>query len=141
MNGVRCLPWGAWDGLGKLAANRFLRDSVWSDSADDNDPIRATALTRARTDAPNDPLKGAWRTPSLRNVSLTAPYMHDGVFGTLAEVVQHYSDGVDTDGVGVPAAQFKPLLLSADEQSDLVAFLETLTSDQPSSSALVARGP
>ena len=144
VNGVKCLPWGAWDGLGKLAANKFLRSSVWSDSAEDSDPIRATALTRARTDAPGDPLKGAWRTPSLRNVALTAPYMHDGIFGTLAEVVQHYSDAVVTSGVGVPAVQLKPLLLSADEQSDLVAFLEALTSEVSASataSPLAARGP
>ncbi|HEY4184036.1 MAG TPA: cytochrome c peroxidase [Polyangia bacterium] len=144
VNGVKCLPWGAWDGLGKLAANKFLRSSAWSDSADDADPIRAAALSRVRTTSPNDPLKGAWRTPSLRNATLTAPYMHDGYYGTLAEVVQHYSDGGTTGGVGIPAVQFKALLLSPDEQSDLVAFLESLTSADSTSSALTAnttKGP
>ena len=129
VNGVKCLPWGAWDGFGKLASGKFSRASVWSDSAEDGDPMRAAALARARTASPDDPLKGAWRTPSLRNVALTGPYMHDGVYGSLGDVVKHYSDGVVTDGVGVPAAQLKPLLLSADEQSDLVAFLETLTAE------------
>ena len=38
-------------------------------------------------------LKGAWRTPSLRDVALTAPYMHDGYYQTLTEVVQHYNMG------------------------------------------------
>ena len=142
VNGVKCLPWGAWDGLGKLAASKFSRASAWSDSADDGDPVRAAAMARARTDAPDDPLKGAWRTPSLRNVSLTAPYMHDGVYGGLADVVKHYSDGVVTGGVGVPAAQLKPLLLTAGEQSDLVAFLETLTSEAstPTTSAQLGHG-
>lgn len=143
VNGVKCLPWGAWDGFGKLAASKFSRASAWSDSADDGDPIRAAALARARTASPEDPLKGAWRTPGLRNVSLTGPYMHDGVYGSLADVVNHYSDGVVTGGVGVPAAQLKPLLLSADEQADLVAFLETLTSEASTSttSSLQGKGP
>jgi hypothetical protein len=56
VNGVKCLPWGAWDGLGKLAANKFLRSSTWSDSPDDSDPVRAAARARARTDAADDPL-------------------------------------------------------------------------------------
>lgn len=143
VSGVKCLPWGAWDGLGKLAASKFSRASAWSDSADDTDPLRTAALGRARTASPDDPLKGAWRTPSLRNVSVTGPYMHDGIYGNLAEVVGHYSDGVATDGVGVPAVQLKPLLLSADEQSELVAFLETLTSEAstPTTSSLLGRGP
>jgi cytochrome c peroxidase len=143
VNGVKCLPWGAWDGLGKLATSKFSRNSPWSDSADDIDPIRTSALRRVRTASADDPLKGAWRTPSLRNVSLTAPYMHDGVYGSLADVVKHYSDGVVTGGVGVPAVQLKPLLLSADEQTDLVAFLETLTSEAstPTTSSLLGRGP
>lgn len=142
VNGVKCLPWGAWDGLARLATSKFSRASPWSDSADDSDPIRAAALGRARTASADDPLKGAWRTPTLRNVSLTAPYMHDGVYGSLADVVKHYSDGAVTGGVGVPAVQLKPLLLSADEQADLVAFLETLTSEAstPTMSSLLGRG-
>jgi len=129
VNGVKCLPWGAWDGLGRLAAGKFSRASTWSDSADDDDVLRTGAVGRARTTSADDPLKGAWRTPSLRNVALTGPYMHDGVYGSLAEVVKHYSDGAITGGVGVPAAQLKALSLSAGEQADLVAFLETLTSE------------
>ena len=142
VNGVKCLPWGAWDGLGKLAASKFSRTSAWSDSADDADPVRAAALGRARTASADDPLKGAWRTPSLRNVALTGPYMHDGVYADLADVVKHYSEGGATDGVGVPAVQLKPLLLSADEQADLVAFLQTLTSESSAPPmSLLGRGP
>jgi len=143
VNGVKCLPWGAWDGLGRLAASKFSRASAWSDSADDGDPLRIAALGRARTASPDDPLKGAWRTPSLRNVSLTGPYMHDGVYGNLADVVKHYSDGAAAGDVGVPAAQLKPLLLSPDEQAELVAFLETLTSEAatPMMSSPQGQGP
>ena len=113
-----CLPWGALDGLGKLGQNKFLRSSKWSD-----DPTGQTSLS------PTDvlKLKGAWRTPNLRNVSLTAPYMHDGLYSTLAEVVAHYNAGGAVGAVGVNAAQIKPLFLTDEEQADLVAFLETLT--------------
>jgi cytochrome c peroxidase len=69
-----------------------------------------------------------WRfkTPSLRNVALTAPYMHDGSLGTLEDVVRFYDRG------GIPHPGLDPLLhplnLSDDEVSSLVAFLESLTS-------------
>jgi len=119
--GSGCLPWGLYDGVQKLSASPVLRTSRWSD--DPRDTSRAADVGRPLTDA----IKGAWRTPSLRNVALTAPYMHDGVYATLEEVVAHYSRGPDPGAVGTPAVDIKPLLLSADEQSDLVAFLETLS--------------
>jgi cytochrome c peroxidase len=130
--GVNCLPFGAWDGLGKLANNGFLRNSEFSD--DRADTSRTDELTRAdaRSSAPTDLLKGAWRTPSLRNVAATAPYMHDGLYATLAEVVAHYARGGSaTDGVGTRAVDIRPLGLTPDEQNDLVAFLLTLTTDKP----------
>ena len=140
VNGLKCLPWGAWDGLGKLAASKFLRTSAWSDSADDDDPVRAAALGRPRTDRATDPLKGAWRTPSLRNVALTAPYMHDGVYATLPEVVRHYNEATTAGAVGVPAVELKPILLTAEEQADLVAFLESLTAFEAPTAAQASRG-
>lgn len=67
-----------------------------------------------------------YRTPTLRNVALTAPYMHDGSLATLAEVVAFYDRG------GIPNEGLDPLVhplgLSAAERADLVAFLESLTS-------------
>jgi cytochrome c peroxidase len=83
-------------------------------------------------------LIGAWRTPSLRNVALTAPYMHDGLYQTLEEVIEHYNRGGDGSGAGAAAADggaggdrlavpIKPLDLADDERHDLVAFLKTLT--------------
>jgi len=125
VNGVKCLPWGAWDGLGRLTAagNKFRRDSDWSDGAEDEDPTRVELKALERTDA----LKGAWRTPGLRNVALTSPYMHDGLYATLPQVVQHYDEATTLGAVGVPAVELKPLRLTPEEKADLVAFLESLT--------------
>lgn len=68
---------------------------------------------------------GKFKTPTLRNVALTAPYMHDGSIRTLREVVQHYNRG------GEPNlnadALIRPLGLTDQEVDDLVAFLEALT--------------
>ncbi len=63
-----CLPWGARDGIQKLQANGFRRDSVWSDDTTDVAPTAIYTTVNLST----IPL-GAYRTPSLRNVGLTAP--------------------------------------------------------------------
>lgn len=121
-----CLPFGATDGLQKLTANGFLRSSVWSDD-----------LSYVPPAAPPARPIGGYRTPSLRNVSLTAPYMHDGSIATLADVVWHYNQGIsDENTPGDPAASFKPLYLSNDEQAALVAFLESLESALPTADVL-----
>ena len=131
---LKCAPWGAYDGLRRLrdtdstspTFNRWLRTSGWSD--DPTDDSRAAYVK----DAPADRLRGAWRTPSLRNVALTAPYMHDGRYATLEDVVWHYNTGArNAGGEQVSpeniAAQIKPLMLTDTEAGDLVAFLKTLT--------------
>jgi cytochrome c peroxidase len=66
-----------------------------------------------------------FRTPTLRNVALTAPYMHDGSIGTLREVIGFYNRG----GVTNPLqdSRIQPLGLTETEQEALVAFLESLT--------------
>ena len=119
--GKGCLPWGALDGLTKLRASKTLRSSVYSDNI--GDTSRADELARPLTSA----LQGAWRTPTLRNVALTAPYMHDGIYETLEQVVAHYNRGGDSGAPGVRAVQIRPLGLTDGEQVDLVAFLQTLT--------------
>ncbi|MCB1208759.1 MAG: c-type cytochrome, partial [Verrucomicrobiales bacterium] len=76
---------------------------------------------------------GKFKTPSLRNIALAAPYMHDGRFATLEEVVDHYSSGVQRSETLDPNLAKHPaagLQLTADEKADLVAFLKTLT-DEP----------
>jgi len=74
-------------------------------------------------------MKGAFKTPTLRDVALTAPYFHDGSAATLEEVVEHYVEGgvVKTN----LSPNFQPVDLSAAEQADLVAFLRALTSAPP----------
>jgi cytochrome c peroxidase len=70
---------------------------------------------------------GSYKTPSLRNIALTAPYFHDGSARTLADVVKFYNGGgqanINRDG------ELDPLSLTAEEQRQLVTFLEALTGD------------
>ena len=75
-----------------------------------------------------------FKVPLLRNIALTAPYMHDGRFTTLEEVVEHYNSGIKNHPTLSPelksgSAPIK-LNLSANDKSDLVAFLNTLTDQQ-----------
>ncbi|HRK47100.1 MAG TPA: cytochrome c peroxidase, partial [Nocardioides sp.] len=72
---------------------------------------------------------GAFKTPSLRNVELTAPYMHDGSLRTLEEVVEHYDKGGEPNPNLDPDIQ--PLKLTDQEKADLVAFMKALTSGSP----------
>jgi cytochrome c peroxidase len=70
---------------------------------------------------------GAFKTPTLREIARTAPYMHDGSLKTLEEVVEYYDKG------GTPNrnldARIKPLRLTAAEKSDLVEFLKALSGE------------
>lgn len=70
-------------------------------------------------------LKGAFKTPTLRDCELTAPYMHNGIYKTLEEVVDHYDRGGDVTANLSP--NIKPLGLTPGEKADLVAFMKTLT--------------
>jgi cytochrome c peroxidase len=77
---------------------------------------------------------GAFKTPTLRNIARTAPYMHDGSLATLREVVVHYNLGgksQDKETVNpYISGGIRPLALTEQEIDDLVAFLEALTSPQ-----------
>ena len=70
-------------------------------------------------------LRGAFKTPTLRDVALTAPYMHNGIYATLQEVVEHYDRGGDVKDNLDP--EMKPLGLAAAEKADLVEFMRSLT--------------
>ena len=74
--------------------------------------------------------RGKFKTPSLRNIALTAPYMHDGRFKTLEEVIEHYDHGVVRSATLDPNLAKHPnegLRLTIEEKADLIAFLKTLT--------------
>lgn len=77
---------------------------------------------------------GAFKTSTLRNIAVTAPYMHDGSIATLREVVEHYNNGGVTpaDAPVTPylSGGIRPLELTEQQIDDLVAFMETLTSPQ-----------
>jgi cytochrome c peroxidase len=72
---------------------------------------------------------GKFLTPTLRNIALTAPYMHDGRFQTLEEVVEHYNSGGKASSTVDPLMKHvgTGLNLSNQEKADLVAFLKTMT--------------
>ena len=71
---------------------------------------------------------GRFRVPTLRNIELTGPYMHDGRFETLEEVIEHYNSGghffenIDPN--------MRPLELNEEQKSALIAFLKTLTDSE-----------
>jgi cytochrome c peroxidase len=70
-------------------------------------------------------MHGAFKTPTLRDISLTAPYMRNGMYKSLIEVVEHYNRGGDVkDNLDI---NMVPLNLSKDECADIVAFMESLT--------------
>lgn len=71
-----------------------------------------------------------FKVPTLRNIEKTAPYMHDGRFQTLEEVVDHYNSHIDSSStldVTLENTRYTGLMLDAQEKADLVAFLKTLT--------------
>lgn len=72
---------------------------------------------------------GKFRVPSLRNVSLTAPYMHDARYETLEEVLEHYRSGIQTSETLDPALE-DFIVLTDEEQEKIIAFLETLTDEE-----------
>lgn len=74
---------------------------------------------------PNDSMK--FKTPSLRNIALTGPYMHDGRFLTLSQCLDHYSNGNLYQSATLDPQLASGIPLSAQEKSDLLAFLATLT--------------
>ena len=103
---------GRIEGLKEVQASRFNLLGTYND-----DPSR---MTPQRTKTTADTSKReAFKVPTLRHLMLTAPYGHHGNIETLADVVRHYSER--------GSSQLKPLRLTAAEQSDLVVFLESLS--------------
>ena len=74
---------------------------------------------------------GSFKTPTLRDIALTAPYMHDGSLKTLEEVIDHYNrGGAGSDKEKINpyiSGGIRPLNLTDDEKAALVAFMKTLT--------------
>jgi len=117
---------GRYAGIRKLRANPFNLLGQYNDDA-----THSTA-TGTRHVALEHRNFGEFRTPSLRNLALTAPYMHNGRLATLRDVAEHYStispDRLHADGEAI----LRPLRLSEREAQDLVAFLESLSGGEAS---------
>lgn len=109
--------------------------------------VMGSALSpdRGRAAITGDPAdEGAFRVPELRNLQRTAPYMHNGVFWTLAEVVHFYNLGGGRGmGLTVPqlSPEIRPLGLSSAEEAQLVAFLEALSPVQPNEVSVPSEVP
>ena len=142
-----CLPIGARDGIRKLQANRFRRDSEWSDDEEckrhfslhsqvsyaEQNPLECDGRVKYYSMPLTNDLRGQWKTPGLRDVALTPPYMHNGMYKTLREVMDHYNKGglhdLGGESIGTIDSKIKVLNLSEQEIADVVAFLESLTGE------------
>lgn len=136
---------GRLSGIAKIMADvatgdNFTRSGDYSDEKSDVVsgllPTDPTALATAQA-----ALDGQFKTPTLRNVAKTAPYMHDGVYADLWDVVNHYNFGGETGHyAGTKSTTIQPLLLSNEEVGDLVEFLESLSDGDPAPSTNFPEG-
>lgn len=112
------------------SGDNFENDRYMNNGLDDDAGITDFG-SQAVTNKPSD--KGKFKVTSLRNIALTAPYMHDGRFKTLEEVVEHYNSEIKPSSTLDPAldqTRNTGLRLSEQDKKDLVAFLKTLTDDK-----------
>jgi cytochrome c peroxidase len=128
LGGLGCIGCHATEAFINLNPGRF-NNGIDIASADDLGVFENTNVT---------PHIGTFKFPSLKNIELTAPYMHDGRFATLEEVVEHYNSGiqdhpqlsfplrVDLQATGDPIT----LNLTEQEKTDLVNFLKSLTDNE-----------
>lgn len=118
---VRCKPCHPFGGESAFFTNnRFHNIGVGYDE-------NGNTTDRGRAEFTGDPDDtGAFKTPTLRNVALTAPYMHDGSLPTLEDVVEHYNKGGNPNQYLDP--EIRPLHLTDGDKRDLVDFLQSLTS-------------
>lgn len=106
--------------------DRYMNNGLDFDADQEKDLGRQMATENA-----NDRAK--FKVPSLRNIALTAPYMHDGRFKTLEEVIEHYDNDIHKSQTLDPAllaTTSTGLLLTAQDKADLIAFLNTLTDEE-----------
>jgi len=116
---------GRGSGIPLLSEDEFISAGHYSD---DVEGPRALNLLYLDGEAG---LRGHFKTPSLRNVALSAPYMHAGQYKTLRDVIHHYSTLEDAVAPAEPAhveLLVRPFPLDPQQVDDLVAFLESLTS-------------
>ena len=123
---------GRHDGITALRDNPFNSTGEWSDDPDAQVAWFVDHLVQT------DEQQGQFKTPGLRNVATSAPYMHGGHFDTLAEVVDHYDLPLEQPELGHREESIIPLALFDEEKEALVAFLATLTSEDSLPDTLLA---
>jgi cytochrome c peroxidase len=126
---------GRFGDLPRLLGNPFRSEGEFSDDPEDGkrrlDEVRATETNGMGMAL--DSTRGRFRTAGLLHIAETAPYFHNGSARTLADVVRFYNRGGGDPGTysGVKDPKMAPLNLTPAEEADLVAFLQSLTGDQP----------
>ena len=119
--GVGQVDPGRHSGIQRVKQDRYNLAGKFNGNNNDNDAWKVETVTLGQVNF------GQWRTPSLRNLTLTAPYMHDGSLATLRDVVDFYAD-IDTSRLHAEGESIlKPLQLDDNARQDLVNFLESLT--------------
>ena len=111
------------------SGRNFENDEYMNNGLDTDANITDIGREEVTEDA-ND--KGKFKVPSLRNIEMTRPYMHDGRFQTLEEVIEHYNSGIKASTTADPTVlntQSTGLFLNAQDKEDLLNFLKTLTDD------------
>jgi len=108
------------------AAPTFSNDNFFVTGVPD---LTGQAHDAGRATIATDGKNGAFKSPTLRNVALTAPYMHNGAFQTLEEVIDFYSKGGGRDAGFEVDRQIVPFELSPQEKEDLISFLYALTDE------------
>ena len=121
---------GRYQGVQALVQDEFTCLSRWSDA----DTGTCAEMRFLKKSGPE--LVGALKTPTLRNIAKTAPYMQFGQFGNLKQVIEHYNQPTPPvynreQHPSRPHFDILPLKLSGEEIQDLIAFLQTLTSPLP----------
>lgn len=105
-------------------------EPTFSDRLFHNNALDATFADLGRGLVTGSQDNGKFKSPTLRNIALTAPYMHDGRFETLSEVIDHYSFGLVNSPTVDPLMKFVNeggVLLTLQEKNQIIAFLNTLT--------------
>jgi cytochrome c peroxidase len=121
---------GRHSGVSELTLDEFTCLSDWSDASEEE----CLEMLFLKSSGPE--LVGAFKTPTLRNIARTAPYMQSGQLATLEDVINHYDKPTPPvynpeQHPSRPHFDILPLQLSDSEKADLIAFLETLTSPIP----------
>jgi len=112
------------------SGDNFENDKYMNNGIDDDAGIKDIGREEVTKKASD---KAKFKVTSLRNIALTAPYMHDGRFTTLEQVVDHYNSGIKSSATLDPALEqtrAKGLFLDAQAKIDLVNFLKTLTDNE-----------